>query len=84
MKKIALAASLLLTVTGAAFAENPYVGDTDINTIANQQAIAKQRAVDGITTSSVHDSTDQMQNSGHSENWFDEAVRIRQLHFGNH
>jgi hypothetical protein len=78
MKKIALAAAALLTVTGAAFAENPYVGGSDINTIASQQA------VDATTTSSVHNSTYELLNAGHSQNASDEAIRLRQRDFGNH
>ncbi|MGN6146189.1 MAG: DUF680 domain-containing protein [Mesorhizobium sp.] len=48
MKKIALATAAVLTLTGAAFAENPNVGGQDINTIAQQQKL------DSTYTSSVN------------------------------
>ena len=48
MKKIALATAAVLTLTGAAFAENPNVGGQDINTIAQQQKL------DTTHTSSVN------------------------------
>jgi len=52
MKKIALAAAAVLTLTGAAFAENQHFGNTDIN------AIAQQQQVDSVRTSSVgHDAS---------------------------
>jgi hypothetical protein len=47
MKKIALAAATLLALSGAALAENPNVGGTDINTVAQEQQ------VDSTRTSSI-------------------------------
>ena len=49
MKKIALAAAALLAVTGGALAENPNVGGSDINVIAQEQ-------LDNNHTSSVQHS----------------------------
>jgi hypothetical protein len=43
MKKIALAAATLLALSGAALAENPNVGGTDINTIAQEQQVDTTR-----------------------------------------
>jgi len=50
MKKIALAATALFALSGAALAEAPNGGGPDINTIAQQQ---QQSQVDATYTSSI-------------------------------
>jgi len=78
MKKIALATAAVLTLTGAAFAENPNVGGQDINTIAQKQ-------LDSTQTSSIgRDSTTyKLLNAGTPSNADAAAIEFRQSHFGN-
>ncbi len=77
MKKIAFAAATLLTLTGAAFAENPNVGGQDINVIAQEQ-------VDTTRTSSIgQDSAAyKLLNSGNAVS-DQSATEYRQTNFGN-
>ena len=81
MKKIALAAATLLALSGAALAENPNVGGTDINTIAQQQ-----QQVDATRTSSIGQDSAAYKllntgSAGSSDQSSAEDVRVRD--FGN-
>ena len=78
MKKIALAAAALLAVTGAALAENPNVGGSDINVIAQEQ-------LDTNLTSSIrHSAAHELLNPGvNAVTAQDQAIEHRRDLFGN-
>ena len=78
MKKIALAAAALLAVTGAALAENPNVGGSDINVIAQEQ-------LDNNHTSSIrHSAAYELLNPGvNAVTAQDQAIEHRRDFFGN-
>ncbi|TIR15838.1 MAG: DUF680 domain-containing protein [Mesorhizobium sp.] len=79
MKKIAVYTAALLAVSSSAFAENPNVGRSDINAIAERQ-------VDNAHTSSIRHSVGyELLNSGDSPaTGQDQAAERRRDLFGNH
>ncbi|MBZ9857323.1 DUF680 domain-containing protein [Mesorhizobium sp. CA13] len=78
MKKIALATAAFLAITGAALAENPNVGGSDINAIAREQ-------LDNTHTSSIpHSAAYELLNAGsNAAITQDQAVEHRRDLFGN-
>jgi hypothetical protein len=76
MKKIAIAAAAIMTLTGAALAENPYVGGRDIND-------HRQTQVDTTRTFSIGQASSAYTVGGDVAGQNDAAIEYRQSHFGN-
>ena len=78
MKKIALAAAVLMAATGAALAENPNVGGSDINAVAKAQIDSSHTSSVGY--SAVHKLFNQGSNAATAQ---DRAVERRRTLFGD-